>query len=233
MAGGKRIRGKEEKGRLAGRGKEGPGCLRVGRAGTLQKHSVSQALYSSDCFLKGLDLWKGEVITPCISQQEFNETLPRPGPRELIRHFPASAGQGTTCLTVGFSSHQCPFYLGPAPQRMGLTLSVVCLKQSWSHTGPRAHPTAAWPPWRPWPHLAQPRAPSSPLRCLLNPQLPGLTHPHLPRLPLLNRILVPALLLMVLGSREGRQKSQMLGPRWPQGRSFLAPPTLKIALGWG
>ncbi|XP_059755189.1 PH and SEC7 domain-containing protein 1 isoform X3 [Balaenoptera ricei] len=142
-------------------------------------------------------------------------------------------GQAPECLTPGLSSRLCPFYLGPAPWLMGPTLSVVCLKPSWSHTGPRAPPTPASPRWRPWPHLAQPRAPSSPLSCLPSPLPPGLTHLLLPHLPLLNRILVPALLLMGLGHRERRKRRQRLEPSRPQGGSPLVPAAQKTAMGWG
>lgn len=149
------------------------------------------------------------------------------------RFFPAPAGQAPRRLTWGLSSHLCPSYLGPAPRLTGLTLSVVCSKPSWSHTGPRAPPTPALPPWRPWPHLAQPRAPSLPLSCLPNPPSPGLIPLFPPHLPLLNRILVPALLLMGPGHREGRKKRQRLQPSKPQGRSPLVPAARRTALGWG
>ena len=145
----------------------------------------------------------------------------------------APAGQVPECLTPGLSSHLCPFYLGPAPRLMGLTLSVVCLKPSWSHTGPRAPPTPASPRWRPWPHLARPRAPFSPSSCLPNPLPQGLIRLLLPHLLLWNRILVPALLLMGLGHREGRKRRQRLEPSRPQGGIPLVLATQKTASDWG
>lgn len=38
--------------------------------------------------------------------------------------------------------------------------------------------------WQALPRFKKEAAPSSPLRCLPSPQLPGLTHLHLPHLPL-------------------------------------------------
>ena len=126
-----------------------------------------------------------------------------------------------------------PFLPGTIPSADGPD-SFSCVFEAIleSHRA-KAPPTPASPHWRPWPHLARPRAPFSPLSCLPNPLPPGLIHLLLLHLLLLNRILVPALLLMGLGHREGRKRRQRLEPSRPQGGIPLVPATQKTALDWG